>query len=166
MIEFEYQCKEDGSLKLTAIPKPEPVIEIPPAIDGHQITEIGTDFIPFGVKSIVREIILPDTVKVIDTKAFHDLRYLKKLVLPESLETIRDFGIFTCPDLTELYIPASVTNFGNYAFGYMYEHGRAYKMHYFTLLCRENSGAMKFAAENKIDFEVRSFAGSVKNCAI
>lgn len=150
-----YQLKDDGTAILTKIPQPEAAIFLPSSIDGHTITEIGSDIIPPGVKSRVREIHLPSTVTTISNKAFNDLRYLHTLTLPESLTEIKDFGIFTCPDLTRLHIPASVTRLGAYAFGYMYEHGRAYKLNYFTLLCEPNSAAQIFAEENGISYELK-----------
>ena len=127
-MKFEYRINPQGCAALTSIPDPESVIHIPDTLGGCPVTEIGSDIIPMGVKSVAREIILPDTVTRIGVRAFNDLRYLKKLTIPESVQTIEDFSIFTCPDLTELYIPESVTTFGDYAFGYMYEHGRAYRL--------------------------------------
>lgn len=151
---IEYRLKDDGTAAVTKIAKPEALVEIPAEIDGHTVTELDSDFIPFGVKTTVREIILPETIRKIGTRAFNDMRYLKKLNLPESLTEIDDFGIFTCPDLVELFIPESVTAFGQRAFGYMYEHGRAYKLNYFTLLCIKGSPAHKFAEENQIKFQL------------
>lgn len=153
-MKFEYQMQPQSRAILTSIPDPEPVIHIPDTLDSFPVTEIGSDIIPMGVKSIACEIILPDTVTRIGARAFHDLRYLKRLTIPESVQSIGDFGIFTCPDLTELYIPGSVTAFGDYAFGYMYEHGRAYRLNYFTLLCKEDSAAYHFAVQNKIKFRI------------
>lgn len=150
-MEINYEVKDDGTARITEIPKPEATVEIPAEIDGYRITEVGENFVPFGTKTKVREIILPDTVTKINARAFNDMRYLRKLHLPESIKEIDEFGIFTCPDLVELFIPQSVTTFGKYAFGYMYEHGRAYKLNYFTLLCKEGSDAHRFALEHNID---------------
>lgn len=153
-MQFEYMQKDNHTAVLTAIPQPEATISLPTQIGDFTITEIGTDVIPLGVKSIAREIILPDTITVIGRRAFNDLRYLKRLIIPTSVTRIEEFGIYTCPDLTELYIPSSVTEFGRCAFGYMYEHGRAYKLNYFTLLCDAGSAAEAFAKENDIDYRI------------
>lgn len=149
-MEIQYIIKEDDTLAVTLIPQPDPVIHIPAEIDGRPVTSLGSDIIPLGVKTRVRELYLPDTLCSIGSRALNDLRYLSKLVLPEGLAEIGDFGIFTCPDLTELYIPASVHAFGRCAFGYMYEHGRAYRLNYFTLLCEPDSPARRFAEENQL----------------
>ncbi len=148
-MKLEYMIK-DGSAVITRIPEPETVMTLPSVIEGCPVTEIGTDVISLGKKSIAREIILPETLIRISERAFSDLRYLKKLFIPDGVKEIADFGIFTCPDLTELYIPASVVTFGQCAFGYMYEHARAYKLNYFTLLCEKDSQAEKYAKEQAI----------------
>lgn len=149
-MEIQYVLKEDRTLAITRISQPEPVIRIPASIDGRPVTALGSDIIPPGVKTRVREIYLPDTLCSIGSRALNDLRYLSRLVLPSGLAEIGDFGIFTCPDLTELYVPASVQTFGRCAFGYMYEHGRAYRLNYFTLLCEQDSPARRFAEENQL----------------
>lgn len=149
-MKLEYYINDDKTAVITRIPEPEAVIVLPSVIEGCPVTEIGTEVISLGKKSIAREIILPETLTRISERAFSDLRYLKKLSIPKGLLEIADFGIFTCPDLTELYIPASVVTFGQCAFGYMYEHARAYKLNYFTLLCEKDSPAERFAEEQAI----------------
>ncbi len=149
-MKINYQVKDDLTAVITGIPEPEAVMVLPQLLDGFPVTEIGSDIIPLGIKSVAREIILPPTVKKIGTRAFNDLRYLKRLSLPEGLLEISDYGIFTCPDLTHLRVPASVDSLGKCAFGYMYEHGRAYRLNYFTLHCVGGSAAERFAAENLI----------------
>lgn len=149
-MKLEYVIREDATAVITGIPEPEAVMVLPSSIENCLVTEIGTDVISLGKKSIAREIILPETVVKISERAFNDLRYLKKLAIPKSVREIADFGIFTCPDLRELLIPSSVTDFGRCAFGYMYEHARAYKLNYFTLLCEKGSPAEKYAEENEI----------------
>lgn len=149
-MKLDYLIREDGTAVITGIPEPEAVMTLPASIEGCPVAEIGTDIISLGKKSIAREITLPETVGKIAEKAFCDLRYLKKLSIPDSVREISDFAIFTCPDLVELHIPSSVTIIGQYAFGYMYEHARAYKLNYFTLLCEKGSAAEKFAIDNGI----------------
>ncbi|MGF6374991.1 hypothetical protein M2140_000025 [Clostridiales Family XIII bacterium PM5-7] len=152
-MKFEYQINQDGSATLTRILDPEPFIELPAAIDGHALRCLGDNIVKLGEKSIPREIILPSTVEVIMPYCFNDMRYLKKLVLPDSLQEIGNFGIFTCPDLTVLSIPSSVCTFGTCAFGYMYEHARAYRLNYFTLLCEEHSAAEAYAIKHRIQYQ-------------
>ena len=153
-MKFHHMTKCDGTVILTHITEPDPLIRIPPFIDDRPVTEIGTDLIQLGVRTIPREIILPHTLKKIQRKAFYDLRYLKALYLPTGLQEIDDFGIFTCPDLTTLTVPSSVKILGTCAVGYMYEHGRAYRLNYFTLLCEKNSSAQLFAEENDLNYQL------------
>lgn len=149
---FDYIINEDNTITLTKIIKPEALIKIPETVDNYIVSRLGNNIVKPGEKSIPREIILPQTLKTIESYGFNDMRYLRKLVFPESLREISEFGIFTCPDLTELYIPSSVVTLGHCAFGYMYEHARAYKLNYFTLLCEKESAAEKFALDNGIEY--------------
>lgn len=153
-MEIKYMLRDDSAAVITEITNPPEILEIPSVLDGHRVAELSADFIPFGSKSKARQIHLPDTIEKIGVHAFRDMRWLKVLTLPESLTEIADFGIYTCPDLTRLYIPSSVKTFGRCAFGFMYEHGRAYKLNYFTLLCKADAPAKSFALENGLQFEI------------
>lgn len=149
---FDYTMNEDNTITLTEILAPQAVIEIPSMVDGYVVNRLGNNMVKPGQKSIPREILLPSTLETIESYAFNDMRYLKRLILPNRLREISDFGIFTCPDLTELYVPSSVVTLGSYAFGYMYEHARTYKLNYFTLLCEKGSATEKFAVDNGIEY--------------
>lgn len=66
-------------------------------------------------KTDLEEIILPNTVKAIDSYAFSFCDKLKKVVLPSSLTNIYHHAFSDC-GLTEITIPTSVTGFGAYVF--------------------------------------------------
>lgn len=93
-MQLEYDIRDDKTAVITRIPQPEAVIVLPSFVEGCPVTEIGTDVISLGKKSIAREIVLPETLIKISERAFTDLRYLKKLSLPAGLKEIADFGIF------------------------------------------------------------------------
>ncbi len=152
---FEFITKKDGTSMLTRINDPEAFIIIPATWENHVVNEIGEDIIPMGSKTAVQNIILPNTIEKIGIKAFNDLRYLKTLILNEGLKEIADYGIFTVPDLAEIYIPESVTTFGTCAVGYFYEHGRSYKHRYFTLVCDKDSVAENYCKENEINYKTK-----------
>lgn len=154
-MKFEFKVKEDGTAVLTNIADPEPFIIIPAELEGHVVNEIGTDVIPKGYKTTVQNIILPQTIEKIGPHAFETLHYLKTLILNEGLKEIGEYGIYTCPDLAEIYIPESVTEFGKCAVGFYYEHGRSYRHRYFTLVCDKDSAAEKYSAENEINYKTK-----------
>ena len=51
----------------------------------------------------------------IESYAFSQLRYLTKVILPESVKTIRQNAFDSCQNVTDLVIPASVTSIGHNA---------------------------------------------------
>jgi hypothetical protein len=146
---FEYDIMRDGDARITSVIAPESEVVIPDEIDGYMVSCIGTDFIPED-KSSVSSIILPDTIRSLEPEAVIDLHYLKKLKLNSGLKEIGERGIYTCPDLLELFVPSTVETFGEYSVGYMYEHGRSYRLRYFMMLCSKDSPAEKYAEDNFI----------------
>ncbi len=76
-MQLEYDIRDDKTAVITRIPQPEAVIVLPSFVEGCPVTEIGTDVISLGKKSIAREIVLPETLIKISERAFTDLRYLK-----------------------------------------------------------------------------------------
>jgi len=148
-MKFNYEVLADDSAKLTSIEEPEEEIVIPEELDGHKVSEIGSNVIPEG-KSDVKSITLPQSVTTLDSEAFADHHYLKTLKLNQGLKAIGERAIYTCPDLAELYVPMSVTVFGAHCIGFMYEHARSYRQNYFTMVCEEGSMAHIYALDNQI----------------
>lgn len=81
--------------------------------------------IPADVKTIgkmcfasadVEEVILPEGIKCIESKAFADCFNLKKINFPEGLETVEDRAFMNCGSLTEVMLPTTLTKIGDYAF--------------------------------------------------
>lgn len=65
-----------------------------------------------GAKSLV----IPNTVKRIQSRAFHSAKHLEKIVLPEGLKEIEKDTFRWCWSLKEVYIPKSVLKIGDNAF--------------------------------------------------
>ena len=152
---FEFIVKENGNAVITKVNEPESFIIFPAEIEGHVVEELGENIIPPGTKSVVQNIILPQSVKKLGAHCFDDLHYLKTLILNEGLEEIGERAIYTCPDLVEIYIPETVENFGECAVGFTYEHGRSYKQRYFTLVCDKGSAAEKFCKDREINYKTK-----------
>lgn len=74
--------------------------------DGTRLLHCFSDIVP------AEEIILPESVKIVDPFAFHYDYDVKRIVLPEGVETIGAMAFAMCPNLTEIVIPASVTDIG------------------------------------------------------
>lgn len=94
------------------------------SIAGQQAVE-GTAVIPSGVKEIsssafqktaIRHVVLPNGLETISSNAFNNSA-LEEITLPETLTTIGGVYALGNLDITELYIPSSVTTISSYAFG-------------------------------------------------
>lgn len=153
-IKFNYNVI-NNSVVIVGIENPESVINIPKTIENLPVTRIKGPLLRNIQRSIVTEITIPETVKVLDEYAIYDLHYLKKLNLNQGLKEIKRFGIYTCPDLKEIDIPDSVEYIEEFSIGYMYEHGRAYKFRYITFVCSEGSSGYQYALKNNFSIKKR-----------
>lgn len=79
------------------------------------VAEIGEE--AFMNCANLYEISVPDSITVIDTRAFAFTR-IGAIDLPEGLSAIGDYAFAFCEGLTEVTIPESVTSLGEYAFSY------------------------------------------------
>lgn len=139
-----YFCSVDGVLFSKDM---KTIIYFPPGkgINGYDGFGTATNFttyeIPEGVETVgtkcfykcyyIEEIKIPSTVKRIEEKAFHRVSKLNKLELPEGLEFIGKDAFAYCfsenyksdtnpdlPESTEIVIPSTVKEIGEYAFFY------------------------------------------------
>lgn len=142
--ENPYFCSVDGVLFSKDM---KTIIYFPPgkgieSYDGYGNAENFTAYaIPEGVETIrskcfykcyyIEEVTIPSTVKRIEEKAFHRVSKLNKLELPEGLEYIGKDAFAYCfsenyksdanpelPESTEIVIPSTVKEIGEYAFFY------------------------------------------------
>lgn len=88
----------------------EPEEVIPSEIDGMPVTRIN------HLWGNTTEIIIPDSVKTIDAKAFKGNHYLKKVVIPESVTEIGEYVLSECESLETCEIGASITEIPKGAF--------------------------------------------------
>jgi serine/threonine protein kinase len=107
--DFRYEIVGDG-LKITGFIGSSTIVKIPSKIEDKPVTIIGQE--AFKQSKDFTEIILPSTTKTIEDSAFRDCHWLRQLAIPDGVTTIRD-GAFTGCALTQIFLPASVTQFGN-----------------------------------------------------
>lgn len=140
--ENPYFCSVDGVLFSKDM---KTIIYFPPgkgidSYDGYGNAENFTSYvIPDGVETIhtkcfykcyyIEDVKIPSSVKTIEEKAFHRVSKLNKIELPEGLEYIGKDAFAYCfsenyktkenpelPETTEIVIPSTVKEIGEYAF--------------------------------------------------
>ena len=60
--------------------------------------------------TLIREIVIPESVTEINNSAFYKCEHLQKVVLPKTLQSIWEKAFCYCRSLTEIEIPAEVWN--------------------------------------------------------
>lgn len=70
-------------------------------------------FIPQGVTG---EVVIPNGVTKIASRAFYGCKGITKITLPDSVTEIGEYAFFGCTALTEIKLPDGVTKIGNSAF--------------------------------------------------
>lgn len=122
---MELIIKETGRMKKETY-KQEPVFTIENStLISCELNGCTAITIPADVKTIgkmcfasadVEEVILPEGIKCIESKAFADCFNLKKINFPEGLETVKDRTFMNCGSLVEVILPTTLTKIGDYAF--------------------------------------------------
>lgn len=122
---MELIIKETGRIKKETC-KQEPVFKIENrTLISCELNGYTAITIPADVKTIskmcfastdVEEIILPEGIKRIESKAFADCFNLKKINFPEGLEVVEDRAFMDCGSLTEVILPTTLTKIGDHAF--------------------------------------------------
>ena len=69
-----------------------------------------------GDKNKCTDVVIPESVTSIETKAFFDCSNLTNINIPKGVTSIGANAFYRCNNLTSISIPESVTNIGNSAF--------------------------------------------------
>ena len=98
---YIYEAIDSGITKLKKI-------VVPSEIDGVKVTTIGrlnNDYLYIGLSSpYVEEIVLPETIKEINCGAFAGCINLKKINIPDSVNSIGAFAFWYCGKLEDLTV--------------------------------------------------------------
>lgn len=120
--DFEYERTDDG-VKLTKYIGSKTEVKIPSVIEGAKVTSIGFGSNDKGEYrgcfencNAITTVIIPDSVKTIDSHAFYGCSELTKIVIPDSATGIGIEAFSGCSGLQSLTIPESVTTIAQQAF--------------------------------------------------
>ncbi len=91
-------------------------VVIPDSYEGKPVVGIGRH--AFGAYSKVRTVVIPESIKIIDSQAFNYCDNLESVVFTKlsGLETIKDYAFYNCKTIESITLPASVENIGYRAF--------------------------------------------------
>lgn len=110
----------DGYLFLTSYIGDDEVVVIPDTnYSGEPVTGISREcFLKCDRKTRynIKEIVIPDTVKLIERKAFSDLINLEKITLPYQLRYINQYAFRYCKNLTEITFHPNLESINSSAF--------------------------------------------------
>lgn len=93
------------------------------------------------------DVVIPDGIKVIGSRAFYRCKNLQSIVIPEGVEYVGSEAFRDCKNLQSVTIPKSVKEIGESAFN---------PCEKLTISCSKNSTAAKYAKKLKIPFEIIS----------
>ncbi len=111
--EFTFQLLDDGTYAVTGVTNADSatVADVPATYLGADVTVIGEEaFCYDGCEKLVH-IGLPNTITKLETQALWGTEGLKKLTLPDSLQSIEQYAL-GASGFEEIVIPASVTELG------------------------------------------------------
>lgn len=129
-------------------------VEIPDKFQGKEVVEIKRLYIydnDYTDKGYIK-VIIPGTVKVIDSYSVSFLDDINEVVIKDGVKTIEDSAFTGDTDLLKVHIPASVTDIDDECGIGLDDYDKPLKD--FTLYCAKGSAAEKYAKDHKLNYEI------------
>lgn len=111
--DFLFMRKTDYTYEFNRYSGVDKDVVIPDEYEGQPVTSIGTYAF---IRSSVRSVVIPDTVKEIEKSAFSGCTDLSSIVIPDSVEYVDNDAFSNCRRLTTVVIGSSVRKIGECAF--------------------------------------------------
>ena len=118
---FDYRFVTEDTIEIMGYNGTETDLVIPSQINGYTVVGIGDLDLLGDDTDTVESVVVPDTVKYIETFAYYPntayyVSSLTKVTLPEGLETIGDNAFASAPGLSEINLPSTLKSIGERAF--------------------------------------------------
>ena len=123
---WTYKKQDDGTLIIMSYKGSATVVTIPEKIGNDTVTAIGEYALSPSnsraaeqhkqIRRNITKIIIPNTVKCIESTAFDNCRALEEINIPNGIAEIKTGTFQMCSSLKSIILPDSVTKIGNYAF--------------------------------------------------
>ena len=115
--DYTYTVNDDGTVTITKYNGNDAEVTIPGEIDGYTVTVIGRE--AFISNRTIKKVILPDTINTIKDYAFCDSS-IEKINLPNSITSIGEFA-FLGAKFTYINLPSSLTTISTGTFNFCYD---------------------------------------------
>ena len=118
---YDYRFVTEDTIEIMGYNGTETDLVIPSQINGYTVVGIGDLDLLGDDTDTVESVVVPDTVKYIETFAYYPntayyVSSLTKVTLPEGLETIGDNAFASAPGLSEINLPSTLKSIGERAF--------------------------------------------------
>ncbi len=90
------------------------VFNVPSTVEGLPVTTL--DVQAFSMSKKITKIILPNTIKTIKESAFEGCTALKEVNIPSMVKEIPDRAFYDCESLEKVTLPEGITTIGDHAF--------------------------------------------------
>ena len=111
--DYTYDVRDDGTIEITKYNGSASNLNIPSTIDGKQVSYIGSD--SFRGNKYLNSVTIPDSVKVIQPRAFAEFSNLSTLKFGKNVEKIYDY-VFFQTNITEITLPEKLNHISGIAF--------------------------------------------------
>ena len=111
--DYTYDVRDDGTIEITKYNGSTSNLNIPSTIDGKQVSYIGSD--SFRGNKYLNSITIPDSVKVIQPRAFAECSNLSTLKFGKNVEKIYDY-VFYQTNITGITLPEKLNYISGIAF--------------------------------------------------
>ena len=111
--DYAYDVRDDGTIEITKYNGSTSNLNIPSTIDGKQVSYIGSD--SFRGNKYLNSVTIPDSVKVIQSRAFAECSNLSTLKFGKNVEKIYDY-VFYQTNITEITLPEKLNHISGIAF--------------------------------------------------
>lgn len=122
-------------------------VMVPEMLENLPVRVIGG----FYFNETIKKVALPNTILVIDNRAFEDCFALEEINIPETVIRIGDCAFESCISLSSLTIPRNVAEIGDNAFGISHINASYKKIENFSAKVYKGSAAIKYIAEEAFD---------------
>ena len=111
--DYTYDVRDDGTIEITKYNGSASNLNIPSTIDGKQVSYIGSD--SFRGNKYLNSVTIPNSVKVIQPRAFAECSNLSTLKFGKNVEKIYDY-VFFQTNIKEITLPEKLNHISGIAF--------------------------------------------------